>query len=218
MEKTKKVVENDVTQMNIFEKIQAVSEVVRNVEKNIVVGTGNSAYKAVSDIDVLMKVKEAEKQFRIVSIPVRQELIKSEIVRVIGQGGYEKITYADIVKMTVRIINIDNTSETIEIESFGRGLDAGDKGFGKASTYARKYALLNAYKIATGEDPDQNKSEQQVALTKDELKEKVMNYLLQNVSYCNSILSYYNLQTVDELDTKQVNSVYKNLKAKGIEL
>ena len=218
MENKKKVEEKDVTTMNIFEKIQAVSEAVRNVEKNIVVGTGNSSYKAVSDIDVLMKVKEAEKQYRIVSIPVRQELVKSEIVRVIGQGGYEKITYADIVKMTVKIINIDNTSETVEIESFGRGLDAGDKGFGKASTYARKYALLNAYKIATGEDPDQNKSEQQVALTKDELKEKVMNYLLMNASYCNSILSYYNLQTVDELGTKEINSVYKNLKAKGIEL
>ena len=218
MENKKKVEEKDVTTMNIFEKIQAVSEAVRNVEKNIVVGTGNSSYKAVSDIDVLMKVKEAEKQFRIVSIPVRQELVKSEIVRVIGQGSYEKITYADIVKMTVKIINIDNTSETVEIESFGRGLDAGDKGFGKASTYARKYALLNAYKIATGEDPDQNKSEQQVALTKDELKEKVLNYLLMNASYCNSILSYYNLQTVDELGTKEINSVYKNLKAKGIEL
>lgn len=204
--------------MNLFEKIQAVSDAVRNVEKNIVVGTGNSSYKAVSDIDVLMKVKDAEKEYRLVSIPVRQELVKSEIVRVIGQGGFEKITYADIVKMTVRIVNIDKTDEYIEIESFGRGLDAGDKGFGKASTYARKYALLNAYKIATGEDPDQVKSEQQVALTKDELKEKVINYLMQNVTYCNSILSYYGLPSTDDLETKHINSIYKNLKAKGITL
>ena len=202
--------------MNLFEKIQAVSDDVRNVEKNIIVGTGNSSYRAVADIDVLAKVKEAEKKFRIVSIPVRQELVKTEIVRVIGQGGYEKITYADIVKMTVRITNIDNTSEFIEIESYGRGLDAGDKGFGKASTYARKYALLNAYKIATGEDPDQMKSEQQVALTKDELKEKVIDYLMQNVNYCNSILSYYSLPSTDELETKHINAIYKNLKAKGI--
>lgn len=204
--------------MNLFEKIQAVSDAVRNVERNIVVGTGNSAYKAVSDIDVLMKVKDAEKEYRLVSIPVRQELVKSEIVRVIGQGGFEKITYVDIVKMTVRIVNIDKTDEYIEIESFGRGLDAGDKGFGKASTYARKYALLNAYKIATGEDPDQVKSEQQVVLSKDELKEKVINYLMQNVTYCNSILSYYSLPSTDELETKHINSIYKNLKAKGITL
>ena len=204
--------------MNLYEKIQAVSDAVRNVEKNIVVGTGNSSYKAVSDIDVLMKVKDAEKEYRLVSIPVRQELVKSEIVRVIGQGGYEKITYEDIVKMTVRIINIEKPDEYIDVESFGRGLDAGDKGFGKASTYARKYALLNAYKIATGEDPDQVKSEQQVAYSKDELKEKVINYLMQNVTYCNSILSYYSLPSTDDLETKHINSIYKNLKAKGITL
>lgn len=208
----------DTKAMNIFEKIQAVSNEVRNVEKNLVVGTGNSAYKAVGDLDVLMKVKEAETKFRIVTIPVRQELIKSEIVRVIGSNGYEKLTYSDIVKMTVRIVNLDNTSETLEVESFGRGLDAGDKGFGKASTYARKYALLNAYKIATGEDPDANKSEQQVALTKDELKDKVINYMMQNANYCNSCLSYYGCKTVEELDSKAINSIYKNLKGKGIVL
>lgn len=214
----KKVENIDIKSMNIFEKIQAVSNEVRNVEKNLVVGTGNSSYKAVGDLDVLMKVKEAETKFRLVSIPVHQTLIKSEIVRVIGSNGYEKITYADIVRMVVKIVNLDNTNETIDIESFGRGLDAGDKGFGKASTYARKYALLNAYKIATGEDPDQNKSEQQVALTKDEIRDKVINYMMQDVNFCNSALSYYNLQKAEELDTRQINSLYKNLKAKGIQL
>ena len=204
--------------MNIYEKMQAVSEAVRSVEKNITVGGGNSSYKAVADIDVLVKVKEAEKEFRLLSIPVRQELVKTEIVKVIGQGGYEKITYADIVKMTVRIVNIDKTDEYVEVESFGRGLDAGDKGFGKASTYARKYALLNAYKIATGEDPDQQKSEQQVALSKDELQEKVKNYLLQNVSYANNVLSYYCMGSIDDLGSKEISAIYKNLKAKGVEL
>lgn len=216
--KEKEVEIIDTKAMNIYEKIQAVSNEVRNVEKNLVVGTGNSSYKAVGDLDVVMKVKEAETKFRVVSIPVRQELVKSEIVRVVGNNGYEKLTYSDIVKMTVKIVNLDNTSETLEVESFGRGLDAGDKGFGKASTYARKYALLNAYKIATGEDPDANKSEQQVALTKDEVKDKVVNYMMQNANYCNSCLSYYGCKTVEELDSKAINSIYKNLKGKGIEL
>ena len=216
--KETKVETIDTKAMNIYEKIQAVSNEVRNVEKNLVVGTGNSSYKAVGDLDVVMKVKEAETKFRVVSIPVRQELVKSEIVRVVGNNGYEKLTYSDIVKMTVKIVNLDNTSEAIEVESFGRGLDAGDKGFGKASTYARKYALLNAYKIATGEDPDANKSEQQVALTKDEVKDKVINYMMQNANYCNSCLSYYGCKTVEELDSKAINSIYKNLKGKGIEL
>lgn len=201
--------------MNIYQKIQAVSDEVKNVEKNLNVGTGQSSYKAVADIDVLMKVKEAEKKFGLVSIPVKQELVKSEILRTVGQGGYEKINYVDVVKMTLRIINIENPDETVEVESFGRGLDAGDKGFGKASTYARKYALLNAYKIATGQDPDEQKSEQQVALTQNDVRDKVMDYLMQNVQYTQSVLSYYSLGSTDDLGTKEINSIYKNLKAKG---
>lgn len=205
-------------EMNIYQRIQAVSDEVRNVEKNISVSTGNGGgYKAVADIDVLMKVKEAEKKYGLISIPVKQELVKSEVVRTAaGNGGYEKITYVDIVKMTLRIVNIDNTSETVEVESFGRGLDAGDKGFGKASTYARKYALLNAYKIATGQDPDEKASEQQVALTQSEVRDKVLNYLMQNVQYTQQILSYYALGSTDDLGTKEINSIYKNLKTKGI--
>ena len=204
--------------MNIYQRIQAVSDEVRNVEKNISVSTGNGGgYKAVADIDVLVKVKEAEKKYGLISIPVKQELVKSEVVRTAaGNGGYEKITYVDIVKMTLRIVNIDNTSETVEVESFGRGLDAGDKGFGKASTYARKYALLNAYKIATGQDPDEKASEQQVALTQSEVRDKVLNYLMQNVQYTQQILSYYALGSTDDLGTKEINSIYKNLKTKGI--
>lgn len=202
--------------INIYQKIQAVSDEVKNVEKNLNVGTGQNSYKAVADADVLLKVKAAEKKHGLISIPVKQELVKSEVIRTAGQGGYEKIMYADIVKMTVRIINVENPSETLEIESFGRGLDAGDKGFGKASTYARKYALLNAYKIATGQDPDEQKSEQQVALTQDEVRQKVENYLMQNVGYANSVLSYYSLGSTDDLDTKQINSIFKNLKTKGL--
>lgn len=203
--------------MNIYQKIQAVAQEVKNVEKNISVSTGgNNGYKAVADIDVLMKVKEAEQKHGLVSIPVKQELVKSEIVRTVGQGGYEKINYVDVVKMTLRIVNVENPSETVEVESFGRGLDAGDKGFGKASTYARKYALLNAYKIATGQDPDEQKSEQQVALTQNEVRDKVMDYLLQNVGYTNNILKFYSLGSTDDLGTREINSIYKNLKTKGL--
>ena len=201
--------------MNIYQKIQAVSDEVKNVEKNLNVGTGQSSYKAVADADVLLKVKAAEKKHGLISIPVKQELVKSEVIRTAGQGGYEKIMYADIVKMTVRIINVENPSETLEVESFGRGLDAGDKGFGKASTYARKYALLNAYKIATGQDPDEQKSEQQIAPTQNDVRDKVMDYLMQNVQYTQSVLSYYSLGSTDDLGTKEINSIYKNLKAKG---
>ena len=144
---------------NIFARIQAVSNEVKSIEKNMNVSVGNSSYKAVADVDVTINIRKAEFNAGIVSIPIKQELVKTEIITTKdAKYGNEKIQYVDIVKMTLRIYNIDNPQEYVDIESYGRGLDSGDKGFGKASTYARKYALLNAYKIATGEDPDKDAS------------------------------------------------------------
>lgn len=200
---------------NLYEKIQLVSNEIKNIEKNMTVGKGNYAYKAVQDIDVTLEVKEAETKYGLVSIPVKQELVKSEIVRVVKEGGGETINYVDIVKMTLRIINLDNTSEFVDVESFGRGLDPGDKGFGKASTYARKYALLNAYKIATGEDPDENKSKQQTPVTMDEVKIAVVNYMMTDSNFTQNILSYFNVGSSDDMTTEQFKMAYSNLKKKG---
>lgn len=147
------------TPKNLYVKILEVSSEVRNIEKNMVVGVGNSAYKAVSDLDVVLAVKDAEKKHGIVSIPIKQEIIDTQVVTTKDRNGFEKSQFVDIVKMTTRIVDVDNPTDYIEVEAYGRGVDSCDKGFGKASTYARKYCLLNAYKIATGEDPDKDASE-----------------------------------------------------------
>ena len=139
--------------MNLQEKIQAVATEIMSIEKDMTVGTEKYGYKAVSDFAVTKRVKEAEAKYKILSIPVRQELLHQEVIRVLDKEK-EKIIYSFIVKMNTRFIDVEKPGDYIDVETIGHGLDNGDKGFGKASTYARKYALLNAYKIATGEDPD----------------------------------------------------------------
>lgn len=155
-------------QMTIYEKIQAVSQEVGAISKDMNVG---GQYKAVSDLAVTLAINKAEVKYRLLSIPLKQELINSEIHKNIDTVVYEvtntntnikqtnttntvKTTYTETIKMTVRIIDLDQDNVFVDVETYGRGLDSGDKGFGKASTYARKYGLLNAYKIPTGEDPD----------------------------------------------------------------
>lgn len=152
--------------MNLFEKIQAVSMEVMNVTKDMNVGSGVYSYKAVSDLSVTLAIKKAESAHKIVSIPIKQELINSEIVRGVKKvtsnettTETETFTYVDSIKMTTRFIDVEEPTQFIDVESFGKGIDNNDKGFGKASTYARKYCLLNAYKIATGEDPDADHSD-----------------------------------------------------------
>lgn len=200
---------------NIFQKIQSVSNEIKNIEKKLVVGEGKNAYNAVGDQDVTLAVKEAESKHGIVSVPFKQELVKSEILRVANKG-METIKYVDIVKMTTRIYNIDNPSEYIDIETFGRGLDSGDKGFGKASTYARKYALLNAYKIATGEDPDAEKSKEEKSETP--LSEKraiIYNLLYKNSTYYQAALKMFGRESIDELTDSEIDTLYASAKKKG---
>lgn len=207
----------EATKLNLYEKIQAVSNEVRNISKDMTVGSGSYSYKAVSDIDVTLAVKDAETKFKLVSIPIKQKLVNSEVIRIQKKNNEEGLTFVDTIKMTVKIIDLEDSSQFIEIESFGKGIDSGDKGFGKASTYARKYALLNAYKIATGEDPDAEKSkETTTAKTPSEQRVLVENYLLKNTETLQNMLTHFNVAELKDLTEKQIFTIYKTAKEKQL--
>ena len=57
--------------------------------------------------------------------------------------------------MSFTWVNAENPEEQIECAWMGQGLDDGEKGVGKALTYAEKYFLLKFFNIATDkDDPD----------------------------------------------------------------
>lgn len=144
--------------LNLFERLLSISMEIGYVNKNLVVGIKQSSYKAVGEADVLAAVKPLEKKYGVYSYPVNREVIESKVSESQGDG-YTKYTYFERIKVTYRFVNIDDTKEFIDIVSYGDGIDPGDKSVGKAMTYADKYALLKAYKIMTGEDPDQDPSD-----------------------------------------------------------
>lgn len=204
------------TALNLFQKIQAVANEIKNLEKDMEVGKGSYAYKAISDQAVTLAVKDAEKKHGIVSIPIKQDLINSEILRVMKKSGEESITYVDTIKMTIRIVDLES-GEYVDVESFGKGIDPADKGFGKASTYARKYGLLNAYKIATGEDPDVNKSETETGvITPKEKAVAVRNYLDLNDQLMVQTLEYFSVGTFEDLTEKQIETLYTSYKKRNV--
>lgn len=204
----------DSKKLNIYEKIALVANEIGVVEKNLEVGKGVNAYKAVAESDVLKAVKEAEAKAKIVSIPMQVELISSEIKETIEPNGQKFYLYVDTVKMTIRIYNLERVSETVDITAYGRGIDYGDKGIGKASTYARKYALMNAYKVVTGEDPDADKSNKVEALSKDEMRIAVYNFLQGNNRTYNATLKNFAVETLDELTADQIKVIYDKYRTK----
>ena len=148
----------EIKEMNIFEKLSNITNEISSVNKNLTVGQGKSAYKAVGEADILKAVKELEFKYRVYSYPASREVIESTMYTTTNEYG-EKNNIFSRIKTTYRFVNIDKPDEYIETITFAEGIDTQDKGSGKAMTYADKYALMKSYKIITGEDPDQNPSE-----------------------------------------------------------
>lgn len=153
---------NDVKEMNIYEKLSAITAEIGVVEKNLNVKvSSNSSYKAVSERDVLDAVKPIEQKYRVYSYPANRKIIDRDVLT--KETEYNgTITRTNTLFMRVetvyRFVNIDKPDEFIETTVYGDGLDTGDKASGKAMTYADKYALMKAYKLSTGDDPDKEAS------------------------------------------------------------
>lgn len=160
--------------MNIYEKLSKITQEITTVAKNLQVGEGRNRYKAVGEADVLAAVKPVEAKYGVYSYPLSRRVIESgEMV--------SKSTYKDEVKETKRLylrvetvyrfVNIEKPEEYVDIMTYGDGVDTQDKAPGKAMTYSDKYALLKAYKIQTGDDPDQNASDPLSGMTTKPAKE-----------------------------------------------
>jgi hypothetical protein len=81
-------------------------------------------------------------KYRLLAIPT----VKSSV-----QDGNRTIQ-----EVIVCIVNIDVPTEQVYISTYGHGVDPGDKGPGKALSYAFKIACLKAFALETGEDSDQD--------------------------------------------------------------
>ena len=150
------------SELNIFQRMAAISVEMATVGKNLTVGDGKNKYKAVSERDIIDAVKPLEAKYGVYSYPVSRRVLESNLLE--SESTYngntiKKTTFMTRIETTYRFVNMDKPDEYIEIISFAEGIDPQDKGSGKAMTYADKYALMKAYKISTGDDPDQEVSQ-----------------------------------------------------------
>lgn len=146
--------------MNIYEKLQAITQELDVVRKNLEVGYGNSKYNAVSEGDILRAVKPLEAKHKVYSFPTSRNIVWQDTVNFTNSRGDEKTNLCMRIESIYRFVNLEKPEEFIDMTSYGDGIDTQDKGCGKAMTYADKYALMKAYKIETGDDPDAKPSDE----------------------------------------------------------
>lgn len=224
--------------MNIYQKMAKITSELGTVEKKLEVQqTKNSKYRAVAERDILDAVKPLEEKYGVYSFPVGRNIEESHILE--SESEYQgkitkKTTFMTRIKTVYRFVNTDEPSDYMETTVFSEGIDSQDKGSGKAMTYADKYALMKAYKISTGEDPDQNASEPETYTKKDSnsksesgnqgdmskkmispyQKQVILNYPPETQAWaCN----HYGLLSIDEMSAEQATEIINavNKKKKG---
>ena len=140
-EETKKVIELPTVPQgkNLHQRILAVMSDLSYIQKGD--KTVNGQYRFVSHDQVTAALHPLLVKHGIVVIPHVEEMT---------QDGDRTM-----VKLSVVFRNSDSPADSFFITFYGYGIDKGDKGPGKAISYAYKYALLKLFCLETGDDPDQ---------------------------------------------------------------
>lgn len=144
---------------NLHEAIVEVMKEVKNIDKNMNVGSGNYGYKGVADKDVKQYIGQAMAKNGLTCVPIKIEPTVS--VDRWTDGNKQKQSVFVEVLATYQVTH-SATGESIQIMGYGHGQDSNDKAAGKATTYALKNALLYSFLVPTGhiEDTDTTHSEE----------------------------------------------------------
>lgn len=139
----------------IAKAILEVTKAVKGIEKNSTVSAGTSSYKGVNDKDVkeIMRKAMADNGLSILPLDVDAKTEVSRWEETHPQYG-TKQKQSIFTEVKTKYLLLHKSGESIELAGYGHGVDTQDKGAGKATTYALKYALLYAFLVPTGNIDD----------------------------------------------------------------
>lgn len=136
------------SELNLYQRINAIRQKVSYVKKDKAVSTGGEgSYKAVTHDQVCSIIREHLVEHGVVCVP---HLVSSKSTPPLPdkkQWRYEAI-------YDFKFINIDKPSEFEVVRVEGHALDSGDKAPGKALSMCRKYASLKLFEIASGDEEE----------------------------------------------------------------
>jgi hypothetical protein len=136
--------------MKLITKLVEVMKQVKYIQK-----TGYNSfhkYKYATEADVNERIREELAKLNVLMIPSVKSCTNR--IHTTSKGNLENII---TVEMEFTFYDGDS-DEKLSLTSYGEGQDSGDKGVYKAITGAQKYALMKAFMIPTGDDPEADSS------------------------------------------------------------
>ena len=145
----------------IAKAIISVMKEVKGMEKNSRVGKGTkAAYDGTKDQDVkeVFNVALANNGLCMLQIGIEEE---TQIDRWQEEDAWSKSVpkamkqkQSVFTKVKTKYLLLHESGESVELAGYGHGIDAQDKGAGKATTYAMKNALLYSFCTPVGKIDD----------------------------------------------------------------
>lgn len=197
-------------ELNIYKRMSNATNEIQTVAKNLNVQVSDkNTYKAVGERDVLDAVKPIEFKHGIYSYPVKRTILNNEVIESETKYGLKKQIHY-LIETVYRFVNVDDSNDFIETISYSDGIDTGDKAMGKAMTYGDKYALMKAYKIITGEDPDQEPSTEikEVKATHKQIQMLKKYYVGESLI---KLLNSNKIATIDELSKDKASELISKI-------
>lgn len=207
--------------MSLYKKMHEVMVESEALSKDLQVGVGNSKYKAISEAQVLNAIKPLFKKHKLILFPIEVDVTEeSTSYEVSNKYGTEQRTrLMTSLKAKYKIVDIE-TGEFEILATVGNGVDPQDKGSGKAMTYALKALLQKTFMLFSGEDTDNEHSnditegmkKDKNALKDDQLS-KILELLdvIQDKSWEKKILQGYKVKSLEELNPQQASGTIKRL-------
>lgn len=136
--------------------IKVIKE-VKGIDKDMTVGSGNYSYKGVSDKEVKSLFNDLMGKNGLSILPI-EVIPKTQVSR--WEEKNPNPQYAPkqkqsvFTEVTTKYLLLHESGQNVVLSGYGQGVDTGDKGAGKATTYAMKYTLLYTFLVATGKIDD----------------------------------------------------------------
>jgi len=143
--------------MSLLTKLQTIYGEIANLKADSEVKYKSIRYSYLSDAKLTKELHNSFAKHGLIMYPERVDIIRDE-------GIPKSVGRSIAIKVIFKLVDTE-TGEQLPIEVIGEGIDSGDKGYYKAMTGARKYALRLAFLLSTSDDPDM--------ISSDELSDKL---------------------------------------------
>jgi hypothetical protein len=189
-------IDEELPRLNLRQKLAEVRRRIGYIQKRGFNERNNYSY--VTAADLTGAVGDILAELGVVLVPSLESIAYET-----GRNGGAEFSRSAQVVMSYTFADVD-TGEAITAKVAGQGLDSGDKAPYKAMTGALKYALLQSFLLATGDDPEDERASHSAgngsdrAITTEQVRE-LKSLIDDTDTELARVLSYYRVSPLEEM-------------------